>query len=410
MSQERLFSVIIPTRNRARLLQNALQSVMEQTFDDVEIIVSDNCSHDETPSVVQDAEWAGRIRYVRPERVLAMPDHWEFALAHAKGRFVTYLCDDDAWAPDLLGRVSEVLASSAAQLVGVYSGLYFGSNWLDPETRNVASFAPYTGAVSEYESKETLRKLYSSCRVVYEAPRMLNSFCARDVIRRVQDASGKIFLLCPDYSFSALILTAIPTWLYIDEPLHLQGVFAEGIGSSSFFNRGEAAREFAREFDDSKLLRRVPLQMPVVSNYIAETLLMSKERLPAKLSDYGIDWTQYFINCWDDVSLHERNGVNVANDKEEFWRVIAQHPARVQSDVRLAIQGLGSKSLIKQSVRKLINGSSFLARVESLVRGRNNGSARIKVPGAVAGFDNILDCARQLPGLARGAALTTTGR
>jgi glycosyltransferase involved in cell wall biosynthesis len=409
MSQERLFSVIIPTRNRARLLGYALQSVLEQNFDDVEIIVSDNCSQDETPTVVQEAVKSGRVRYVRPERVLAMPDHWEFALEQATGQFVTYLCDDDAWAPDVLARVSKLLDSTRSQLVVLNSGIYYGDNWLDPAARNVASFASYTGEVLEYESGDTLRRLYSSCQVVYDAPRMLNSFCRREIIMRVKAASGRIFMVCPDYSFPSLMLTEIPSWLHIDEPLHLQGVFAEGIGSTTIFNRGEPSREFAREFDDSKLLRHVPLQAPVVSNYIAETLLMAKEKLPSKLGKYDIDWTRYFINCWDDVSTHEKNGVNVASDREEFLRVLAEQPPPVQSGVRTAIDSSRREPLIKQSVRKLINRSAVLTKFESMVRGRSNGSTPLIVPGADAGFDNILECARQLPGLAQEAVLTATG-
>ena len=47
------FSVIIPTYNSAILLKRAIQSVLDQTFKDFEIIVIDNSSEDNTESVVQ---------------------------------------------------------------------------------------------------------------------------------------------------------------------------------------------------------------------------------------------------------------------------------------------------------------------------------------------------------------------
>lgn len=399
-------SIVIPTRNRGHLVQYALQSALNQKFDDYEIIVSDNCSQDQTASVVQDIG-GDRIRYVQPAQVLSMPDHWEFALQQARGRFIAYLCDDDAWAPDVLERVSTLLYESSSQLVVLYSGIYFGHNWIDPESRNVATFAPYTGEVREYESAETIRRLYASCHVVYDAPRMLNSFCDRETIMRVRKATGRIFMLCPDYSFPSLMLTEIPTWLYIDEPLHLQGVFAEGIGSASVFNRGEPLREFVREFDDGKILRRVPLQAPVVSNYIAETLLMSKEKLPDKLGSYEINWAQYFINCWGDIRRHEVNGVNVATDREEFHRVVAQQPATVRAAVGKAIDGTASR-LARRSLRKLINRSAILANLESRVRSQNHRAKDmpLSVAGASVGFDNILECAGKLPALAQRAATT----
>src|SRR5688500_5173934 len=95
------FSIIIPTRNRAHLLQYALQTAVAQTFDDFEVLVCDNNSQDETPSVAR-GYCDGRVRYVRTDRTLPMPDNWEFALAQSRGEHVTYLPDDDALHPDLL--------------------------------------------------------------------------------------------------------------------------------------------------------------------------------------------------------------------------------------------------------------------------------------------------------------------
>jgi len=398
-------SVVIPTRNRGHLVQYALQSALNQAFDDYEIIVSDNCSQDNTASVVREIG-AGRVRYVQPEQVLSMPDHWEFALDQARGRFIVYLCDDDAWAPGVLERVSSLLDESTSKLVVLNSGVYYGHNWLDHESRNVASFGPYTGEVREYDGSETIRRLYASCHIVYDAPRMLNSFCHRDTLMRVRNITGRIFLLCPDYSFPSFMLTEIPSWLYIDEPLHLQGVFAEGIGSASVFNRGEPLREFVREFDDGKVLRRVPLQAPVVSNYIAETLLMCKEKLPAKLGGFELDWSQYFINCWADIIRHEANGVNVELDKQEFYAVVAGQPAIVRSTVGKVLAET-ARPLVKRSIRKLINSSSMLTNLESRVRQRSDRhkDAPLTVTGAAAGFNNILECAQQLPALAQRSAV-----
>ena len=59
-------SVIIPTRNRAAFLQAAIQSVLNQTFQDFEIIVVDDASQDQTAEVIR--SFTGpRIRYIRHE-------------------------------------------------------------------------------------------------------------------------------------------------------------------------------------------------------------------------------------------------------------------------------------------------------------------------------------------------------
>ena len=399
------------------MLRNALQTVLDQTFDDYELIVSDNCSRDDTANVVR--EIAGeRARYVKPNESLSMPDHWEFALDHARGRFVTYLSDDDAYAPDALARTSQVLNDSQSRLVVLYSGYYCAPNWLDQTYRNVAwFFPPYTGAVREHRSSDSIRHLFNSCRGITEAPRMLNSFCERETLQRVRAAAGRIFLLCPDYSFAAIVPTEVPTWLFIDEPLHLAGFFPEGIGATQGFNRGEPSREFEREFKEDVLLQRVPLKLALTCNYITETLLRSKECLP-KLSTYNVDWTQYFLSCWNDILNLEKNGVNVSADKEEFHRVLSSQPAGLRTRVNTVVNcppggdpadEWARMHPVRGLARKVINRSAVLTNLESLARRRNrtpqapNGSSTF-VSGDVAGFSNILECARKLPALASEAA------
>lgn len=439
MSRESFFSIVIPTRNRGRLLRNALQSALRQDFEDYEIIVSDNCSEDDTGRVVEELR-TSRVRYVRVDRPLSMPDHWELALDQARGEYVTFLCDDDALTAGALRRVAEAVSTTRTKLVALHSARYFGENWFDPTHRNLALLDPGPGKDWEWDSRETLKSLFK-CRVLHQAPRMINSFCDRETMLRVRRESGRLFLMCPDYSFAALILTQVPSWIYLAEPLHVQGVFAEGIGSSQYYNRGEPSREFIREFKDLKLLTRVPMQVPVVTNYIAETLLMCKERMGAKLSNYHIDEVEYFIGCWQDVSLHEHNGVTVEADKQEILQTLTD----CSEDVRRAVLAVINPSVPpvehtpedkvaddplsdNRSFRDL--GRSLINRAATLVAFRTKVAKGVEVfePAAIpliqpspepetapvvirgeeAGFHNILEFAEQLPGLVKGCASAAT--
>ena len=409
MSQEPFLSVVIPTRNRGHLVVDAIRSVLWQNFDDYELIVSDNCSQDNTAQAIRDIG-GERARYVRPRSVLSMPDHWEFALGHARGRFIAYLCDDDVWVPGTLARIAGVLSETNSDLVVSLSGIYNAPNWLDVNQQNTLTIAPYTGTVREIESAATIRRIYSECRVLNDIPRMLNSFCRRETLERVQTEAGRIFLLCPDYSFAAMILTAMPSWLYVDEPLHLQGVFPEGIGSTQTFNRGEPSLEFARELKEDKPLKHVPLKSLLVSNLITDTLLLSKERMHV-LDGYQVDWANYFLSCWNDIGTLEGNGVNTNVDKEEFERVLSLQPADVQESVnsRRSVEQsepVAQRSKVKAAARSLINSSRVLTNLESRVRRRQSDTdARyVSLAGDEAGFSNILECARLVPQLNNSAS------
>lgn len=94
-------SVCIPTRNRMEMLREAIESVLVQTFDDFELIISDNASTDRTEDVVG-AFHDGRIRYVKLERDVGAIGNFNHCLGMARGRYVCILNDDDWMLPENL--------------------------------------------------------------------------------------------------------------------------------------------------------------------------------------------------------------------------------------------------------------------------------------------------------------------
>jgi glycosyltransferase involved in cell wall biosynthesis len=92
-------SVIIPTRNRAYFLQQAIGSVLDQTFRDLEVIVVDDGSTDATPYVLQ--KWKDRIRVVRQENS-GVSRARNMGIRAARGRYLSLLDSDDLWLKDKL--------------------------------------------------------------------------------------------------------------------------------------------------------------------------------------------------------------------------------------------------------------------------------------------------------------------
>ena len=86
-------SVIVPTYNRAGLLARALQSVLAQSWTDFEVLVVDNGSTDETPSIASTFTDA-RIRWLRVETRGASAAR-NAAISEARGVWVAFLDDDD---------------------------------------------------------------------------------------------------------------------------------------------------------------------------------------------------------------------------------------------------------------------------------------------------------------------------
>ncbi len=93
-----LVSVVIPTYNRRELLKETIQSVLDQSYTPIEIIVIDDGSTDGTTEALADLASAGRIRYLRQEN-RGLGNSRNCGLGMARGEFVSFLDDDDLITP-----------------------------------------------------------------------------------------------------------------------------------------------------------------------------------------------------------------------------------------------------------------------------------------------------------------------
>ncbi|MFO0936729.1 MAG: glycosyltransferase [Gemmataceae bacterium] len=98
-----VISIITATRNYARFLPEAIDSVLAQTFRDWELIVIDDGSTDETPSVVASYLKDNRIRYVRSDR-LGQSRAKNLGISLSCGEYVAFLDGDDIWEANKLER------------------------------------------------------------------------------------------------------------------------------------------------------------------------------------------------------------------------------------------------------------------------------------------------------------------
>lgn len=97
-SRPPLVSVLIPTYNYARFLPQALQSALAQDYSDLEILVSDDGSTDDSASIIRELTQADpRVRVVIQPRNLGMVPHWNWCLSQARGDYVKFLFGDDAF-------------------------------------------------------------------------------------------------------------------------------------------------------------------------------------------------------------------------------------------------------------------------------------------------------------------------
>ena len=96
----------IPTINRSQLAMRAIRSALAQTYIDVEVIVSDDASTDDTVECVREIEDA-RLVVFEQENRLGLVGNFDFCLRHASGEFFLLLGDDDVLLPTAIERLTE---------------------------------------------------------------------------------------------------------------------------------------------------------------------------------------------------------------------------------------------------------------------------------------------------------------
>ncbi|MEY3288676.1 MAG: hypothetical protein RLZZ419_918 [Pseudomonadota bacterium] len=112
MTTNALISIVLPTYNGSRYLEQAIQSCLDQTYQNWELIIVDDASTDKTPALItQFANADSRIRTIRHETNRKLPAALNTGFAEAKGDYLTWTSDDNCYRPQALAAMVAFLES-----------------------------------------------------------------------------------------------------------------------------------------------------------------------------------------------------------------------------------------------------------------------------------------------------------
>lgn len=114
-------SAIVPTYNRANVLPRALDSILSQTYDDIELIVVDDNSEDDTRTIVESYS-DPRVKYIRHETNKGANSARNTGIKESNGDYIAFLDDDDEW----LAEKIHTQLTSLKQLDDSYGMAYSG--------------------------------------------------------------------------------------------------------------------------------------------------------------------------------------------------------------------------------------------------------------------------------------------
>ena len=125
-----LVSIVLPVHNGEQYLRQSVESCLQQTYEELELIVVDDASDDSTPEIVASYK-DPRIRYFRNRTNLGLPESLNRGFAEAKGELLTWTSDDNYYGPGAIEALARELMSDPR------NGLVYGSFHLVDEQNRI---------------------------------------------------------------------------------------------------------------------------------------------------------------------------------------------------------------------------------------------------------------------------------
>lgn len=257
MFQVPIVSIGMPVYNGERFLSEALDGILGQTFDDFELIISDNASTDRTESICRTyAAKDPRIRFVRNETNMGASANYKSVFRLAKGRYFRWAPADDLFAPESLEVCVETL-NEHPEAVLCY-----------PKTTLIDE---YGAAIRSYEDHLHLPLPSPVERFKRVLKQIGLANCLYGLIRR--EALGKTALL-GNYPGADIVLilelSLLGQFIEIPRPLFFRRMHPAASssiqtveGTQEFFDPKTKGRPFMRGwrhlFEEEKAILRVPL-------------------------------------------------------------------------------------------------------------------------------------------------------
>lgn len=155
-----LVSIIMPSYNTERFIADSIQSVLNQTYQNWELIIVDDCSTDNTDTVVASFT-DSRIKYLKNEKNSGAAVSRNRALREARGKWIAFLDSDDLWASEKLEKQIKFMEEND------YHFSYTNYEKIDEESNKLNIFVSGPKEVTE---KDMYRYCWVGClTVMYDA-------------------------------------------------------------------------------------------------------------------------------------------------------------------------------------------------------------------------------------------------
>ena len=125
-----LVSIIMPSYNTAKYIEESIRSVLAQTYTKWELLIVDDCSTDNTDEIVQSFLSDKRIKYFKNEQNSGAAVSRNKALREAQGKWIAFLDSDDLWLPEKLEKQIKYMEDNGYKFTYTDYRIQLNGEWL----------------------------------------------------------------------------------------------------------------------------------------------------------------------------------------------------------------------------------------------------------------------------------------
>jgi glycosyltransferase involved in cell wall biosynthesis len=306
------YTIVIPTRDRAETLEATLRTCVRQTYKNLEIIVSDNCSADNTKQIVENFQ-DPRIRYINPGRRLSMSGNFEFALGHVKDGFVMFIGSDDGVMPDAVEYVRSIVEKHGVSAVACRQATYVWPNFPDKNIAGRMIFGGWRDDVEIRKSPEWIdRTLSFRATYCFDLPNLYCGFVHKRVIDKAYKDGSYFKSITPD-AYSAFA-TAIFTdeYAFSHRPFSMAGASVKSNGAAGLNPAADIKEAIKfREENDIELADGF-VECPSFEVILAETFAKLSQAFPERCAPYHINYGTMLHQALSNVNQKTEETVSAA--------------------------------------------------------------------------------------------------
>lgn len=308
------FSIVIPTKDRADLVDSLIWSVLNQNFSDFEIIVCDNSVNYLTQEVMELYK-DDRIINIKTGK-LKMSENWNIGINAASGKYLMVISDKGFLKKGSLKYLQNLIFEKNYKCITWNLDTFIDPNIFITEPANVDS--------SEVLSVDLLKFMLGADYASFEdAPMHCTSCVSMEVIQEIKDRHQNVCQeLNPDYTMASQILLNIESVYRINQNLVILRraslEYSYGVGGS-FIQKTDFCKDFINDHKDWYESNKIVSGFPIEGNYFSldpmikdvYRVLKDNQVDPDTFLDSEDRLTSYYKFTFKEILWRKRMGVNM---------------------------------------------------------------------------------------------------